>query len=212
MSSRVIVDLFVEDTAHEEFLKPLIGRLAAEEGQSVGIRVRSALGGHPRALAEFRLYQRVTGLMATAETSADLIVVAIDANCSPFSTARQQIQGAVQAGFEARVITACPDPHIEKWYLADLQSFRAVVGRGPEAIEEKCARSHYKGLLQTAVRQAGHPASDGVDFAAPLATGMHLYRAAKADSSLKAFLDEFRAAIRRHSLRGEPSPDLEDCR
>ena len=95
------------------------------------------------------------------------------------------------------MVTACPDPHVERWYLADLQTFKAVVGRGPESVEEKCARSHYKGILKSAVAQAGHPVSDGVDFAPALVAGMDLYRAGRSDSSFKAFLDEFRAAIRR---------------
>lgn len=94
-------------------------------------------------------------------------------------------------------MTACPDPHIERWYLADLRSFKAVVGRGPDEVEEKCARGHYKRILKSAVGRAGHPASDGVDFAAELVAEMNLYRAGRSDSSLKAFLDEFRAAIRR---------------
>ena len=197
MSSRLVVDLFVEDAAHEEFLKPLIWRLAADEDRSVRIRVRSALGGHPRALAELRLYQRVTGLMASGEIPADVVVVAIDANCSPYATARNRIREAVLPAFEDRVVTACPNPHVERWYLADLESFKAVIGRGPETVEEKCAQSHYKAVLKSAVRQAGHPASDGMDFAAELVAGMNLYRAGRSDSSLKAFLDEFRAAIRR---------------
>lgn len=207
MNSRLVVDLFVEDTAHEEFLKPLVRRLAAEEGRSVRIRVRSALGGHPRALTEFRLYQRVAGVMVTAERSADLVVVAIDANCSSFQTARNRIREEVLTDFRDRVVTACPDPHIERWYLADLRSFKFVVGRGPDEVEEKCARGHYKGILKSAVTQAGHPPSDGVDFAAALAAGMDLYRAGRSDSSFKAFLDEFRSALRRHSLPSEQTSD-----
>ena len=191
-NSRLVVDLFVEDTAHEEFLKPLIGRLAEGEDLPVRTRVRSAMGGHPRALEELRLYQKVK-----EGASADVVVVAIDANCSPYATARSRIREAVLPAFEDRVVTACPDPHVERWYLADLESFKAVIGRGPKTVEKKCARNHYKNVLKSAVRQAGHPVSDGVDFAAELVAGMDLYRAGRSDSSLKAFLDDFRAAIRR---------------
>ena len=58
MNDRLVVDLFVEDRAHEEFLKPLLTRIAGDERIEVWIRVRSASGGHPRAIAEFKLYQR----------------------------------------------------------------------------------------------------------------------------------------------------------
>ena len=53
MSDGHIVDLFVEDRAHEEFLTPLLRRVANEESVEVQIRVRSARGGHARAVAEF---------------------------------------------------------------------------------------------------------------------------------------------------------------
>ena len=58
MSKPVPIDLFVEDRAHEEFLKPLITRIGEEEQVRVQVSVRTARGGHARALSEFRIYQR----------------------------------------------------------------------------------------------------------------------------------------------------------
>ena len=46
MSNQVIVDLFVEDRAHESFLEPLLMRIAREQDIAIEIRVRSARGGH----------------------------------------------------------------------------------------------------------------------------------------------------------------------
>lgn len=202
MSEPVAVELFVEDTAHEVFLRPLVARLAEEEGVPVRIQVRSALGGHPRAMEEFRLYQRTAPLMAFGGGVADLVVVAIDANCSPFGKARERIRGVVQPEFEHRVITACPDPHIERWYLADLQGFRHVVGVGPAAVPKKCARGHYKQIVNSAVREAGHTAADGEEFGGALAMEMNTYRAGQSDPSLKTFVDDFRAALRLHASAG----------
>ena len=48
---RLVMDLFVEDRAHEEFLKPLLARIPQEERMTVWARVRSATGGHGRAMA-----------------------------------------------------------------------------------------------------------------------------------------------------------------
>jgi len=185
MSSGILVDLFVEDRAHEEFLKPLIGRLGEEGGVRVRVRVRvrSARGGHPRALQEFRFYQKTA--LSRPSSDADLVVVAIDANCSPYAEARNGILAAAESGFRKRLITACPDPHIERWYLADLGAFKSVVGRGPTVVEAKCERRHYKNLLRSAVREAGHPRLDGTDFAPELARAFDLYRAGKADASFK---------------------------
>ena len=196
MSSAIQVDLFVEDSAHEELLRALVRRIAREEGIAVRPRVRSATGGHPRALSEFRLYQRSADLLESAGGPADLVVVAIDGNCSSFPEARKRILDAAGPAIRERVVAACPDPHVEKWYLADLQSFKEVIGRGPEAVEDKCERHHYKRILKTAIRQAGHPPSDGVDFAAELAAAMDFYRAGKDAPSLKAFFDDFRARLR----------------
>ena len=46
--SKLVVDLFVEDEAHEALLKPLVARIAREEDIDVIIHVRSSLGGHGR--------------------------------------------------------------------------------------------------------------------------------------------------------------------
>ena len=199
MNERVFVDLFVEDRAHEDFLGPLVERLAEEAGAESRTRVRSARGGHPRALAEFRLYQRLDASRAPGSLP-DLVVVAIDANCSPYAEARSRIRNAAASRLCDRLITACPDPYIERWYLADLEAFRNVVGRGPAVVEPKCERRHCKNLLRSAVRRAGHPGSDGTDFAPELVRAFDLYRAGKADSSFGAFVGDFRAALRR---RGE---------
>lgn len=81
MNSPVVVDLFVEDHAHEEFLKAMLHRLAREEGKTIMVRVRSARGGHGRVLSEFSLYQKSVLKAPGDMTMPDLLVIAIDANC-----------------------------------------------------------------------------------------------------------------------------------
>ena len=196
MSNQVVVDLFVEDRAHEELLKPLLTRIAREEHIEVWPRVRSARGGHGRAIAEFKLYQRVVQ-STFSNTSADLVVVTIDGNCSTFASARRRIQDATDPTLRDRLVIACPDPHIERWYVADPQSFATIVGHRPRVGRKKCVRDHYKQVLANAIQQAGHPAMlGGVEFASELVEGMNLYRAGRSDSSLKAFLDDLRAKLR----------------
>lgn len=196
MSSQVVVDIFVEDRAHEELLKPLLTRIAREEHIEVWPRVRSARGGHGRAIAEFKLYQRVVQ-STLSNTSADLVVVAIDGNCSTFAAARRRIQDDTDPTLRDRLVIACPDPHIERWYVADPQSFETIVGHRPRVGRKKCVRDHYKQVLANAIQRAGHPAMlGGIEFASELVEGMNLYRAGKSDSSLKAFLDDLRAKLR----------------
>ena len=197
MSNQVIVDLFVEDRAHESFLEPLLMRIAREQDIAIEIRVRSARGGHGRAIAEFELYQKFVTKSLLGSESADIVVVAIDGNCSTPTVARRRIQDATDLMLIDRLVIACPDPHIERWYVADPDSFETIVGHRPSVGDKKCARGHYKQILTTAIRQAGHPTTlGGVDFAPELVEDMNLYQAGRQDSSLNAFLRDLRAMLR----------------
>ena len=198
MNDQVVIDLFVEDRAHEEFLKPLLMRIGRDESVTVWARVRSATGGHSRAIAEFGLYQRVAARLSLNSVPADLVVVAIDGNCSTFADARKRLSDATDPTLRDRLVIACPDPHVERWYLADPQSFEKIVGSRPRVGAKKCERDYYKQILTSTIARGGHPvALGGVEFAVELVEAMDLYRAGRNDSSLKAFLDDFRAKVRR---------------
>lgn len=200
MSKPVPIDLFVEDRAHEEFLKPLITRIGEEEQVRVQVSVRTARGGHARALSEFRIYQRAAAAATFSGQLAELVVVGIDGNCSTFANARDKIQQATEPIFTDRLVVACPDPHIERWYLADPQSFNIVVGDQPKVGTRKCARDHYKQILADAIQRAGHPPTlGGIEFASDLAAEMNLYRAGRNANSLRIFLNDLRAKLRNFS-------------
>ncbi|MBI2833273.1 MAG: hypothetical protein HYX76_02470 [Acidobacteria bacterium] len=202
MSSPLTVDVFVEDHAHEAFLVPMLERIAREENLVASPRVRSARGGHSRAIAELKLYQQVVERGTPGLALPDLLLAGIDGNCSTFAKAKKTIQGATHAPFSHRLVVASPDPHVERWYLADPDSFRAVVGRGPSIGRKKCERDYYKNVLAKAVRQAGHPVMlGGTEFARELVDNMDLYRAGKNDRSLKAFVDDLRSTLRTIQLR-----------
>lgn len=197
MSSPVVVDVFVEDRAHEAFLVPLLLRIAKGEEIPVAPRVRAARGGHARAIAELKLYQDLVTRGVAGTTHPDLLIVGIDGNCSTFARARRAIEEATRPPLSDRLVVASPDPHVERWYLADPESFKTVVGQRPVVGKKKCARDHYKRVLAKTVRQAGHPATlGGIEFAPELVEGMDLYRAGKGDHSLKAFLDDLRGKLR----------------
>lgn len=195
--SRVTADLFVEDRAHEEFLKNLLLRLAEEEEVSLVIQIRSARGGHSKALDELSLYQRALLSGVGGLAVPDLLVVAIDANCNSFATARREIEERIDDSLRDRAVIACPDPHVERWYLADPNSFAQVVGVAPEIGQRKCERDLYKDKLSQAILRAGHPPTlGGIEFARELVEAMDLYRAGKLESSLKHFVDDAEARLR----------------
>ena len=197
MSSPVTVDIFVEDRAHEAFLVPMLRRIAQEEKVVVTPRVRSGRGGHGRAVTELKLYQDLVQKGAAGTTNPDVLIAGIDGNCSTFTRAKKAIVAAIHAPFSDRLVVACPDPHVERWYLADPESFKDVVGDRPTIAKRKCARDYYKDALAKVVRKAGHPATlGGIEFAQELVERMDLYRAGRNERSLKAFVDDLRGRLR----------------
>ena len=196
MSDVIRVELFVEDQAHEQFLVPLVERVGREENVVAHCRIRSARGGHGRATHEFKTYQDLWNRGHLSDVP-DLLVVSIDSNCQAFAQTRSEIESATRTEFRDLLVTACPNPHIERWFMADPDSFHAVVGHRPALGPEKYERGPYKNELKRAVEHGGHPQTlGGIEFALPLVTGMNLYRAGRTDSSLKAFVDELRAKLR----------------
>jgi len=196
MSRSATIDVFVEDRGHELLISALVRRIAREEQKSVELRVRSATGGHGRAMAEFRNYQMLVrkGVLR----SPDVIIVAIDANCQRFSKKRSEIQSAASPSVRDAMVLACPDPHVERWYMADAAGFQNAVGAAARLGRKKCERGYYKRALLKAVRDAGHPATlGGLEFAAELAEKMDFYAAGRTDRSLAAFLNDLRRGIRR---------------
>jgi len=191
----LIVGLFAEDRGHAEFVVALVKRIAREEGRSPDIRVISGQGGHGRALDEFKVYQR--SVIRSITEAPNVVVVAIDANCTPWNEIRVEIRDAVDPDFVPRVVVACPDPHVERWYLADLDSFHQVVGASTRRERVKCERDRYKNQLKDAVRRGGHiPTLGGIEFARELVEAMDLYRAGRGEPSLRAFVNDMKGAIR----------------
>ena len=205
MERRPNVDIFVEDRAHEELLKPLLVRVCREEGFDVSLQVRTGRGGHARALNEFNIYQAVIEKGVLGWKAPDLLVVAIDGNCTTFSRMKSRIADSAWGEFRHMLVSACPDPHVERWFLADPDSFHTVVGYRPDVGPAKCERNHYKRILRDSVARGGHPPTlDGIEFASELVGKMDLYRAGRRDPSLKSFLDDLRSRLRGIQRDGGP--------
>lgn len=191
--------LFAEDAAHGAFLKPMLSRVATEEKVPLRIDVVSAQGGHARAMGEFKIWHTTRTLRPSVVTEVDAVVVAIDGNCSSFAETRDRIRRATPGHLLDRLVAACPDPHIERWFMADPESFARVAGAVPDVGPEKCARDHYKRILVRAVESGGMSATPGSgrEFARHLVSGMDLYRAGKNCRSLGAFIGDTRDLLRR---------------
>lgn len=189
----ISVDLLAEDEAHETFLMRLVRRIAGDLGITLDPDVISARGGHGSAMTGLKAYVRLRQF----SSFADVVIVAIDGNCS-YSTRRREIEGAAGKSLRDQLVIACPDPHIERWYLADPVSFVEVIGHPVAVGSEKCVRDHYKKIVTDAIISAGHPPShlDGVEYADDLAKEMNLYRAGKNVRSLHTFVKDFRNRLK----------------
>jgi hypothetical protein len=188
------VALFVEDFAHETFLKALVGRLGDEYQVEVALHPYSVRGGHGRVVKELGEFLR--DIRKGRFTLPDLLIVGRDANCQGFLTRRQELEPvAAQCG--CPVVYAIPDPHIERWLLLDSSAFKSVLGRGCNAPQQKCERNRYKRLLLEAVRAARiTPPLGGIEYAEDLVRAMDLRAMESADESLGRLLRDLRTAFR----------------
>jgi hypothetical protein len=198
MNRTVIVDLFAEDKAHEEFIKPAIKRFAGQLGIEVNIRVRSARGGHGKAISEYSLYREILEKNLLKMENPDIIVVAIDCNCKGYNSMVREISASVSERQRERTVFSCPDPHIERWYLADTNAIQKIIGITVKLPRKKCERDFYKKILAETIIKAGHPPSlGGIEFAEEIVNTMDFYHAGKTENSLNLFVKDLTAAMKR---------------
>lgn len=190
------VGLFGEDDAHRLLLRPLIERIASEESVPVEVHTRNATGGIPRVLGELSRYAR--DLETGVEGFLQVLVVAIDANCVGRNARTASIVDKVGDLYPGVLVPAVPDPHIEKWYLADPQAVPRVLGeRGTAVVPSmKCERSRYKTALVDAFSKYNvTPPLGGIEYGEDIVREMDFGVAARHDD-LERFVDEFRRSVR----------------
>lgn len=105
------ISLFTEDTGHEEFLLPLLQRIADQYEVSVVLKPLSVRGGYGKVAEELEEY--VQEIIEYREGIPDLLLVATDANCQGFIERRKKLQKTVEP-IRDQVIFAVPDPHVER--------------------------------------------------------------------------------------------------
>ena len=192
------IDVFAEDRAHEEFLKPLVSRVANDLQASVDVRVLSARGGRPRVHKELQTVQKF--IEHGVVTRPDILVIAVNANCKGLVQARSELQALLMPSLQDISVLACPDPHIERWFMVDPDAFAAVVGCRPDSLRYKCGRDRYKSLLVDAIKRAEHPVLlGGIDWAPELVERIDLFKAGKNDNSFRGFVDALKGMLQRLS-------------
>lgn len=196
MPDGLAIDLIVEDRAQLLFVGALLRRLATERGCPISVRTVSARGGRPEVFLQLSNYEANT--MVGPQSPADLVVVAVDGNGRSYAASRQEVIERAPRSLASRIAVACPDPYVERWFLADPESFVTAIGAAPRLRARRNRKEDYKVLLAQAVQNAGHePIGGGIEFASEIVEAMDLFRAGKNDSSLKAFVDDFRGFLLR---------------
>lgn len=201
MPDALSVALFAEDGAHELLIRPLLERVADEEGVRVRVSVRSATGGHGAVMVEARRFLR--DIVRGRHRSSDLVVVGTDANCVGLRQRRREMDDMVaDTGYDGVLVAAIPDPHVERWMLLDGKAFKGALGKGCPAPDKKCERDRYKQQLKACVRDAGRqPVIGGMECAAAIAASMDLSALERQDDSLAQFLSDYRRALASFSRR-----------
>ncbi len=188
------VALFVEDLAHETFLRAMVQRLGREHHVEVAFRPYSVRGGSGKVVRELRRF--LSDLQRGRWELPDLLIVGRDANCLGHQKRRQELE-PLASNCGCQVVYAIPDPHIERWLLLDSAAFKAVLGRGCDVPQQKCERKHFKWLLLEAVRAAGvTPLLGGVEYAETLVKAMDLRRLESTDESLGRLLKNLRVIFK----------------
>ncbi len=197
MVDRPRIDLYCEDSGHERFARALLKRLANELDIRPSINTVSGRGGHGQAITEFKAWQRaVSSGRGIGHEIPDLLVLLIDSNCSGWAQVRREIEQAIDPGTFPHSAIGCPDPHVERWCLADSQGVQEVLGVPPPPDPGKCERHLYKQLLRQTIRKADQPIlTSEMEYAPDLVAAMDFFRAGKSQPSLKHFVEEIRSAL-----------------
>lgn len=114
MVDEIRILYFLEDRAHEGFIKELVKRIARDESIPVDClthNIRSSRGGSFRVVSEFKKFVKDTRNVGATDT--DFVVVAIDGNCKGHRDRVDQLEKCIKSDhpFKGRVVYAVPDPH-----------------------------------------------------------------------------------------------------
>ncbi len=193
MTLRVLY--FLEDRAQECLVRGLVRRVADEEGVAVEHDVRSAVRGAGRVMEELNSF---VGSLPVSLAEADVLIVAVDANCARRATKEREIRSVIHGtGLEDRTVCCVPDPHIERWYVADRAALSRAVGVGITVSmpKRKCGRDVYKRALCEALKPVGSVLG-GPEYGEDLARELDYESLRSTHSGFGEFVDDLRRGLR----------------
>jgi len=199
-SSPLRVGYFLEDIAHERFVTALVRRVGQEAGlasEALEHVVYNASGGKGRTMTELRRFLRDAQRGIVSPTP--VLVVAIDGNCQGYTEKHNEIRRVAEHyEYPGQLVCAIPDPHIERWYMADPGGLQQAIGARvqPMLPAYKCERARYKRAMLDVFADVGiRPLLGGAEYGNDVVEAMDLYAAQQADPALKHFVDYLREAL-----------------
>lgn len=187
------INLFVEDSAHADFLTALLKRFADEYSIKINLNPSSVRGGHGAVMKELRQYLR--DVQRYKEGLPDLIIVGTDSNCKGVTERENEIK-EIASDLTDIVICMIPEPHIERWFLLDSEAFKIVFRKGCPAPDQKCERDRYKKMYLNAIVEATQvPPLSGTERLEDLVNAMDLV-GIQNDASVRRFLRSLQRQFR----------------
>lgn len=196
--AKYTIIFYLEDAAQEAIIPPLVERLIQDEGKNIGdyaLLVLGARGGG--SISAYKAY--IKQVKKQKNLNADVLIVGSDGNCNGFTKRRQQLMDASKNIPYPYIITAIPDPHVERWYMLDGHALAMAADTAVQAVVPaiKCDKNHYKTLLKkTFTDQNVFPPLGGIEYGPEVAKTMDLYAAGTADHAFRDFVDQVRSWIR----------------
>ena len=184
MAAKHIIAYFLEDAGQEAIIPPLVKRLIREAdkpAETFEHLILNARGG--RSISSYQNF--LADANRRKHLPADLLIVGSDGNCNGFAKRRDEIKAVAANPPYPIVVTAVPDPHVERWYLLDPSALSKAAGisKMPVLPAHKCAKDYYKQLLRSAFNNSSIiPQLGGTEYGPLVADKMDLYAASKMSS------------------------------
>ena len=191
------IHLFVEDRTLESFLTELIKRVCGDFGVYPILSPMSNRGGAGKTIASFKKYQALAKNNSGLVDRPDVLIIGRDANCKGPNVARKEIIEEIDHSVFPHWALACPDPHIERWFLADAQAFESLYGVRPVLPNKKCGKDIYKKLLESTLDEAGiETLVGGYDIAPEVISEIDPFRLSKIDHAFGLFYKDLNSSIK----------------
>jgi hypothetical protein len=169
-----------------------VGRIAREAEIDVTLQIGSSRFGLPRLKSELRDFQAA---LRKGSGAPDLLVVLADGNDAGPGARQREVADVIDPAVFPRYVVGAPDPYVERWLLADPQSFAELFGHQP-VLGSPRGRDGWKQRLVEALEEAGQVvAQGGAEFAEEIIEVMDFYRAGRQVPTIEKFVADVRAAL-----------------